>query len=167
MIWGFILLLALPLAINEFAPEFGKAIVEMLHGGEVVAALYVTVLVIYGFFYFSREKAGKTKADKERREWLLNNIKKTKLITVDGQGSTSVTKSGGVIGRAAVGTLIAGPVGGIIGASTARKRTTTTNEPSKYMFMVYYKDGTRERDTVTEKDWEFEIYMDYIDLGDE
>ena len=166
MIYGFILLLALPLVINEFLPDFGNKIVSLFYGPEVTAFAYLTLLAIYCLVWFLKTLADKEKAQKEQKAWLLKNIEKTKLITVNGQGAKSYTTTNGAIGRAIVGSMVAGPVGAVIGASTARTHTTTKDEPSKYMFMVYYKNGSRERDTVTEDNWKFEIYMDYIDLDD-
>lgn len=134
-----------------------------LDGGTVAGLFFVGLMVIILIFFYIGQAINR----KKEEEWILENIYKTKLISVtNGDGSQSYTTTHGAIGRAAIGSAIAGPVGGIIGASTARKRTITTNDPPKYMFMVYYKDGTRERDTITEKDWKFEIYMDCIDLSD-
>ena len=126
--------------------------------------IYVIIMVVLIGAVLLKEN----KEKKDECEWLRKNIRKVKLIAVtNGDGSQSYTTTHGAIGRAAIGSAIAGPVGGIIGASTASKRTVTTNEPAKYMFMVYLKDGSRKRDTVKETDKKFEIYMDYIDLGDE
>ncbi len=162
----FILLLAIPAGITSLAPEFGKKIVDLLGGSVSTFAIYVAIMVFFCICWAIKCNENKKAAKQRQRDWLLRNIEKTKLITVNGKGSKSYTTTEGALGRAALGTMIAGPIGGIIGASTASTRTTTTNDPAKYMFMVYLKNGTRERDTVTEKSWKFEIYMDYLDLGD-
>lgn len=134
-----------------------------LDGGTVAGLFGALVLGIMMIFFYIDQGINR----KKEIQWLLKNIRKTKLISVtNGDGSQSYTTTHGAIGRAAIGSAIAGPVGGIIGASTASTRTTTTNDPAKYMFMVYFKDGTRKHDTVTEKSKKFEIYMDYLDLDD-
>lgn len=162
----FLLLLAIPAGLSTLAPELGRKVVDLLGGSVSAISTYIAIMVVFCICWAIKYNE-KQKAVKQRqRKWLLDNIEKTKLITVNGNGSKSYTTTEGVLGRAAIGTLVAGPIGGIIGASTASTRTTTTNEPVKYMFMVYLKNGTRERDTVTEESWKFEIYMDYLELDD-
>ncbi|MBQ0056860.1 MAG: hypothetical protein KBT20_04300 [Bacteroidales bacterium] len=41
------------------------------------------------------------------------------------------TKTGSMVGRAIVGTLVAGPVGAVIGGATAKSETVTTGSPEK------------------------------------
>lgn len=131
----------------------------------VATAIYFAITIPIILIIYSLKVDSDRKKEKAQ---LLRRIRKTKLIAItNGSGSRSHTTTHGAISRAAIGTLVAGPVGGIIGASTARTHTYTTNDPPKYMFIVYYKNGKHKRDTVTEKDWKFEIYMDHIDLGDE
>lgn len=161
-----ILLLAIPAGLATLAPELGNKIVDFLGGPKPVLSAYITVLILFFIWWATKEHREKKEEEERIRKWVLKNVVKTKLISVNGQGSESFTSTSGAIGRAAIGSLIAGPVGGIIGASTARTHTVTRNSQSKYMFMVYYKNGTRKRDTVTEKDWKFDIYIDRLDLGD-
>lgn len=133
----------------------------MIHYFVIGVVCFVFFMILCYSIIHAQEQAEINHAE-EMREY----IHYTRLINVNGGDVTSYTTTNGGIGRAAVGWAIAGPVGGIIGASTAGHRTYTKNGKQMYMFMVYYKDGTRERDTVEEGTPFFEVYMDKLDLGD-
>lgn len=83
-------------------------------------------------------------------------ILKTKIIDTftDSRAST-----GSAVGRAIVGNLLAGPVGAVVGASTAKDKITRET-----MFMVFYTDGTREHKTVRNGSRQYEEYMKYLEL---
>ena len=89
-------------------------------------------------------------------------VTKTKFID-SAHTATSRVKTGSAVGRAAVGGMIAGPIGAMVGASTAKHKTT---EHHTTTFMVYYDDGTRKVETVSNGSHQYDKYMKLLDMGD-
>lgn len=85
---------------------------------------------------------------------------KTKFIdsshTVTSQVSTS-----SAVGRAVIGGMIAGSVGAVIGAGTAKQNTYEKNTTT---FMVYYDDGSRKVETVSNNSYIYKKYMNLLEL---
>lgn len=77
--------------------------------------------------------------------------------------ATSKTKTSSAVGRAAVGGLIAGPVGALVGAGTAKQKTV---EHHTTTFMVYYDDGSKKVETVSNGSYQYDRYMQLLDMGD-
>lgn len=75
----------------------------------------------------------------------------------------SRVKTGSAVGRAAVGSLIAGSVGAMVGAGTAKHRTI---EHHTTTFMVYYDNDSRKVETVKNGTYKYNKYMELLDMGD-
>lgn len=78
-------------------------------------------------------------------------IVKTKIIDAYGKTSTASAATRGVVGN-----IVAGPVGGIVGASTAKSKRSTT-------FLVIYKNGRKATRTVPNNSLEYQKYIKYLD----
>lgn len=78
-------------------------------------------------------------------------IVKTKIIDV--QGKTSAASAAA---RSTVGGIVAGPVGSIVGASTAKSKRSTT-------FLIFYKNGKKVTRTVPNNSLEYQKYVKYLD----
>ena len=78
-------------------------------------------------------------------------IVKTKIV--DSYGKTS-TASAAV--RGTVGNAVAGPVGAIVGASTAKVNRSTT-------FLIFYKSGRKTTKTVPNNSLEYQKYIKYLE----
>ena len=96
--------------------------------------------------------------------YLRSMIVKTKFIDsshiVTQQSRVSTSSA---LGRAIIGDFVAGSIGAIVG-SAAAKETVTTNEQHTTTFMVYYKDGTRQYQTVDNGTALYDLYMGKLDL---
>lgn len=106
-----------------------------------VFSFAITALCIWGI---KRSVAG----DKETGRGV---ILKTKIIDAYGKTSTASAAA-----RGAVGNIVAGPVGGIVGASTAKSKRSTT-------FLVIYKDGNKQTRTVPNGSFEYQQYIKYLE----
>lgn len=106
-----------------------------------VFSFAITALCIWGI---KRSAAG----DKETGRGV---ILKTKIIDTYGKTSTVSAAT-----RGAVGNIVAGPVGGIVGASTAKSKRSTT-------FLIIYKDGTKQARTVPNGSFEYQQYIKYLE----
>ncbi len=78
-------------------------------------------------------------------------IVKTKIIDAYGKTSTASAATRGVVGN-----IVAGPVGGIVGASTAKSKRSTT-------FLVIYKNGNKITRTVPNNSLEYQQYIKYLE----
>lgn len=78
-------------------------------------------------------------------------IVKTKIIDAYGKTSTASAAA-----RGTVGGIVAGPVGSIVGASTAKSKRSTT-------FLVIYKNGRKVTRTVPNNSLEYQKYIKYLD----
>lgn len=76
-----------------------------------------------------------------------------KTMIIDTQGKTSTASAAA---RGAVGHIVAGPVGGIVGASTAKGKRSTT-------FLIVYKNGKKLTRTVPNGSLEYQKYIKYLD----
>ena len=83
------------------------------------------------------------KAVKKERE----SISSCSIATVDSKTSTA-----SAIARGAVGDLVAGPAGAVVGAVTAQKNQKTT-------FLIVYKDGKQSTKTYPNKSTAYKHYM--------
>ena len=79
-------------------------------------------------------------------------IKRTTII-----GSDSKNKTGSAIGRAIVGDFVAGGVGSIVGASTAKKDGMTK-------FLVEFADGHKSVETVKDNSLRFQELIKYVQM---
>lgn len=101
-----------------------------------------------------REKAAK----KYQRQVIAYNEELAKEITrATIIGSDSKTKTGSAIGRAIVGDFVAGGVGSIVGASTAKKDGMTK-------FLVEFADGHKAVETVKDNSLRFQELIKYVQM---
>lgn len=75
--------------------------------------------------------------------------------TIISAGSKANTSS--AIGRAIIGDFIAGGVGSVVGASTAKQDGTTK-------FLVEYQDGHKAMETVKDNSLRFQELMSYVEM---
>lgn len=102
----------------------------------------ITALCIWGF---------KRSVDKGK-ETGSSVIVKTRIIDAYGKKSTASAAM-----RGTVGNVVAGPVGAIVGASTAKENRSTT-------FLVIYKNGKKVTRTVPNNSLEYQKYVKYLDV---
>jgi len=129
---------------------------------KVVAALalmgIITLMIMMPILAKQSEK------NETALEKLRQSITKTRIIDSSHTATqTAKVKTGSAIGRAIVGDIIAGPVGGFVGASTAKQKV-TVQEHHTTTFMVYYVDGTRNHATVENGSALYNLYMEKLDL---
>lgn len=100
-------------------------------------------------------------ADRAKREQraLAQTVVKTKILdshsTMTSKGS--VTSS---VGRAAVGSFIAGPIGAVVGASTGKR---TYHEHKSTTFKVWYGDGSTKIKTVSNGSYDWKQYIEKLE----
>lgn len=80
-----------------------------------------------------------------------SKILRTHIVDTSGRTSTS-----SAVGRSAVGGFVAGPVGAVVGASTAKQNRETT-------FLIIYRDGSRKTKTVPNNSPEYKMYCKFLD----
>lgn len=83
--------------------------------------------------------------------------------------SHTVTKPQGVISRAIVGHAIAGDVGAVVGAMTARSTSETTyyQQGNGFKFQIFTKDGYRHYcDLPSVRDFSNKIHPKWLEVGD-
>jgi uncharacterized membrane protein YeaQ/YmgE (transglycosylase-associated protein family) len=132
--------------------------VNVLIGIAVVAVVAIIFAVLFSILKAVEEHKETTQAI------LAYKVVKTKFIDSSHTAtSTSRTSTSSAIGRAAVGSMIAGPVGAVVGASTAKQRH-TVNEHHTTTFMVYYSDGTHRHETVENNSSKYNLYMSKLEL---
>ena len=107
-----------------------------------IFSVAITALCILGF---------KRSVDKGK-ETGSSVIVKTKIIDAYGKTSTASAATRGVVGN-----VVAGPVGSIIGASTAKSKRSTT-------FLIIYKNGKKVTRTVPNNSLEYQKYIKYLDI---
>lgn len=122
----------------------------------IIMGIAIVLTPIAMAIYYSQEKS---KVNKERP-----CVVKTKIIDSSHTAtSSSQSKVGSAICRAAVGGFVAGPIGSIVGAGTAKQKTTVT-EHHTTTFMIWYTNGTRQHKTVENNgDW-YNMYMEKLDI---
>lgn len=74
---------------------------------------------------------------------------------------TSQTSTTSAIGRAVAGGMLAGSLGAIVGAGTARQKHVERHSTT---FMVYYDDGSRKAETVMNGTHIYDEYMKLLDM---
>lgn len=107
-----------------------------------IFSLAITGLCIWGI---------KRSIDKSK-ETGSSVIVKTKIIDASGKTSTASAAM-----RGTVGNVVAGPVGAIVGASTAKSKRSTT-------FLIVYKNGKKVTRTVPNNSLEYQKYVKYLDV---
>lgn len=96
----------------------------------------------------------------EQKRQLADTILKTRYMSGD-TVVTSKLSTSSAVGRAVVGNAIAGDVGAIVGASTAKQKT---KEKHTTTFLVFYKDGNKNLETVEDGTLQFEVYVDKLEI---
>ena len=92
------------------------------------------------------------KKQKREQARLASTIVKVVIV-----GSDSKSKTGSAIGRAIVGDFVAGGVGSIVGASTAKKDGMTK-------FLVEYADGHKVMESVKDNSLRFQELIKYVHM---
>ena len=103
------------------------------------AAIFIIVFCAIGFGGYAGlivylVKHGKLKPKEEP------HIVKTVLLDKHGGNSTVTTSTGSAVGRGLVGAAIAGPVGAVVGAGTAKQKVTQSAD--EYVFRVFWDNDT-------------------------
>lgn len=130
--------------------------------GDILIPLFICAVVFIPVMIWSANNDKKKEA--EKLETARQTVVKTKFIDSSHTVTQTATpKTGSAIGRAVVGDTVAGPVGAIVGASTAKQKV-TTEEKHETTFMVWYSDGTRKHETVANGTELYNFYMDMLDL---
>ena len=88
---------------------------------------------------------------KKAQEKKESKILRTRIVDTSGRTSTS-----SAVGRSAVGGFVAGPVGAVVGASTAKQNRETT-------FLITYQNGTKKTKKVPNNSVEYEMYCKFLD----
>ena len=123
----------------------------------------------YNDYYKARRKPSENtlgireQLNQEREDWkrqLGENIVKTKYMSGH-HVTTSKASTSSAVGRAVVGGAIAGDVGAIVGASTAKQKTKAKHTTT---FLVFYKDGHKNLETVEDGTLQFEVYVDKLEI---
>lgn len=96
----------------------------------------------------------------EQKRQLADKIQKTRYMNGD-TVVTSKLSTSSAVGRAVVGNAIAGDVGAIVGASTAKQKTKAKHTTT---FLVFYKDGHKNLETVEDGTLRFEVYVDKLEI---
>lgn len=108
----------------------------------------------------SEERAIQREAEREARRKAANPVK-TRLLD---SGTTTQMRTGGAVhalGRAAVGNLIAGPLGALAGAATTPGRVSERREVA---FKVWFEDGHTEVQVLTLPDVRYKKYLELLDV---
>lgn len=96
----------------------------------------VTLDQTHQWFFFGKEKDLPYKP----RIYAFDEVERYEVERV---GQKTVTKSKGGIGRAVAGGILAGPVGAVVGAATAKQETTTTGGVA--VFRVFLRTPAGEK----------------------
>lgn len=122
--------------------------------GVIVLVVILAVMFVIAYLYDHSERGKKSR--------MMARAKpiRTKLVdsshTVYTQKSTSST-----VGRAIVGGAIGGGIGAIVGASTGKNKNIQIDETT---FMVYYDNGVRKVETVSNGSFQYDRYMKLLDV---
>ena len=104
------------------------------------------LLLVVAYLLFKSAKKAEEKAQESG-----NVIVKTKIVDAYGKTSTASAATRGVVGNA-----VAGPVGAIVGATTAKSNRSTT-------FVIFYKNGKKKTRTVPNNSFEYQKYIKYLE----
>lgn len=124
---------------NLFNENRASSIPELL-------MLFVAMTALTVFCILGAKKAGD-----RAKETGSGVIVKTKIA--DAYGKTSATSA---VVRGVVGNMVAGSVGAVVGASTAKSNRSTT-------FLIFYKNGKKATRTVPNNSLEYQKYIKYLD----
>lgn len=125
-------------------------------------------------YYGSEEKLREAEREAEiikweKRELERQRLEKARTIVktriIDSYGCTRTTgrtSTSSAIGRGVVGGMIAGPLGAVVGASTAKKKY-TTREYRTVVFKVWYADGHEETKNVAQGSADYKKYIEKIE----
>lgn len=147
--------------------DYGKK-VPVIYG--VLAFVFAVIPMLVPFFdkeyrkeYFPSNaeiQEKKQREYEEQKRQLADKILKTRYMSGD-TIVTSKTSTSSAISRAVVGNAIAGDVGAIVGASTAKQKV---KEKHTTTFLVFYKDGCKELQTVENNTLQFEVYVAKLEI---
>lgn len=140
--------------------DYGKTL-PAIYG--VLALVFAAIPTLVAFFnkQYRKEYLPSTAEIRENeRRQLDEKILKTRYMSGD-TVVTSKLSTSSAVGRAVVGNAIAGDVGAIVGASTAKQKT---KEKHTTTFLVFYKDGHKNLETVEDGTLRFEVYVDKLEI---
>jgi hypothetical protein len=103
---------------------------------------------------------GNTKERKGRYYRARNEVVRTVLVD-SSHTATARTKATSAAARGAIGGALFGPLGMVAGAVSGKKKVT---EHHTTTFLVYYRDGTRETETVENGTELYNLYMNKLDV---
>lgn len=139
---------------NEVLFDFEEYVAPCL-----VGLCIISIMMIIAKIIDTSIQAKKHRLDDERER-----VIKTKFVDSSHTSTiTSQTSLGSAIGRAVVGGMVAGTLGSVVGASTAKQRH-TTHEKHSTTFMVYYKNGCNVVKTVDNSSAEYKLYMEKLEI---
>lgn len=124
---------------NAFSGRNTSSPIGIFLFGVIMTAL--AILCIFGL----------TVAIGKEKETGSATIVKTKIV--DAYGKTSTTSAAA---RGVVGNVVAGPLGAVVGATTAKSKRSTT-------FLIIYKSGKKLTKTVPNNSFEYQKYVKYLD----
>ena len=107
-----------------------------------------------------KKDARERQAAEEYKRELAAKIRKTQYMNAN-VSTTRKTSTSSAIGRAVVGGAIAGDVGAIVGASTAKQKVKSKHTTT---FLVLYKDGHKSLETVADESLEYQVYVDKLEI---
>lgn len=140
------------------------------------SVVFFCVFLKLCFWWDNSERGRRMKAERrEEWEWVQDRWEqqrrnhrlsitpiRTKLVDAS-QTVTSQVSTSSAIGRAIVGDVVAGPIGAVIGAGTARHKY---KEHRHTTFLVYYADGTRKVETVENGTTVYKRYIELLDTSE-
>jgi len=109
---------------------------------------------------YKKEVEEERQANEEYKRELAAKIRKTQYMNAN-VSTTRKTSTSSAIGRAVVGGAIAGDVGAIVGASTAKQKVKNKHTTT---FLVLYKDGHKSLETVADESLEYQVYVDKLEI---
>lgn len=140
--------------VNSFRLQGTMSQEQMLQQYSLISLGVIAVLICISVVCFKRSRNSPPK--------YRPVAVRTKFID-SSHTATAQTKTCSAVGRAAVGSLIAGPVGALVGAGTAKQKIVEYHTTT---FIVYYNDGSRKAETVSNGSYQYKRYMELLDVGD-
>ena len=121
------------------------------------------ILIIAGIVLFIICEVGsKLMPPKPQKE--PKTVVKTMLLDKhDNSHSSTRTSTSSALGRGIVGAAIAGPIGALAGAATARSET-VTNSDTEYTFKVWWSDDTTTIERCKYDDANYRRFIEKIEL---
>lgn len=148
-----VLCLLVAIGTNSGIPVVVMSLIIAGIGALIVAAVKPKWSAWYsrGSSNLKRAKTAQGKAEQQEIIRKIVTIKRTQII-----GTDAKNKTGSAAGRALVGDFIAGPVGGVVGATTAKRQGYTK-------FLVEYENGRKEVETVKDNGPRFNELIKYVE----